>query len=131
MLLDPIADMISRINNANQRKKEKVDIPASGLKENIVKKLKDEGFIVNYKRILDRKQGILRIYLKYSANGERVIRGIQQISKPGLRVYSSFKKFPKIYGGLGILIVSTSKGIMADKEAIRNGFGGELLCKVW
>jgi len=131
VIVDPIADMLTRIRNANQRKKEKVDVPASRIKEEIVKRLKEEGFISNYKRIPDHKQGILRIYLKYAPGGESVIRGIQRVSKPGLKIYSPAEDIPRIQGGMGIVIISTPRGVLIDREARRNRVGGEVLCKVW
>ena len=128
---DPIADMLTTIRNANQKFKEKVDIPSSKMKCEIARMLKENGFIANFKNIEDRKQGILRIYLKYSPSKERVIKGITRISRPGLRVYRSWNEIPKIYGGLGTIFLSTSKGLINDEQARMQKVGGELLCKVW
>ncbi len=130
-MTDPIADMLTRIRNANIAKHERVDIPASNLKIGIAKVLKNEGYIKNSKVIKDRKQGMLRIYLKYGAKNERIIEGIRRISKPGRRIYSGFEEIPKVRGGLGIMILSTSKGIMTDRDARKKKIGGELICSVW
>lgn len=131
MVTDPIADMFTRIRNANRKLLEKVDIPSSKLKVEIAKVLKDEGFIANYKNIEDYKQGILRIYLKYSLTGEKVIQGLRRASRPGLRSYSGYKKFPKVAGGTGMAIVSTSRGIMTNRKAHHEKLGGELIGYVW
>lgn len=128
---DPIADMLTRIRNANRVKQEKVDIPSSKLKQEIARVLKEEGYISNYKNIVDRKQGILRIYLKYSPNNKEVITGLRRISKSSLRIYASKKKIPKVFRGLGIAIVSTSRGIMTDRQCRQSKIGGEVLCYVW
>lgn len=128
---DPVADMLTRIRNANNRIKEKVDIPASKMKEAILKVLKEEGFISNYKFISDRKQGILRVYMKYTAQKERVIRGLKRVSKPGQRVYRESSKVPKVYRGLGIAIISTSHGLMVDRRCREAHLGGEVVCYVW
>ena len=128
---DPIADMLTRIRNANTAEHEKVDIPASNLKQEMARILKEEGFINNYKQIEDRKQGIIRVYLKYGPEKEKVIRGLTRVSKPSLRTYVPRQRIPRISGGLGIAIISTSKGIMTDKECRRAGIGGEVLCYVW
>ncbi len=128
---DPIADMLTRIRNANRIRKEKVDIPSSKLKQEIARVLKEEGYISNYKNIVDRKQGILRIYLKYNANSKAVITGLKRISKSSLRIYASKKKIPKVFRGLGIGIISTSHGIMTDRQCRRAKIGGEVLCYVW
>lgn len=131
MITDPISDLISRINNANKRYKEKVDIPASKIKEKIVQILEKEGYISSYKKIEDYKQGILRIFLKYTPNKERCLIEIKRISKPGVRRYRKYNEIPKVYNGLGMIIISTSRGIMTDKEAREQHLGGELLCSVW
>ena len=131
MMTDPIADMLTRIRNANQKKKGKVDIPASKLKEKVVKVLKEEGYIANYKFISDRKQGILRVYLKYTPEQERVIKGLKRVSRPGMRFYCKAGDLPRVYRGLGIAIVSTSQGVMTDKKCREAKFGGEVLCYVW
>lgn len=128
---DPVADLLTRVRNANERKNEKVDIPSSTMKEAILKVLKDEGFIANYKYISDHKQGILRIYMKYSPTGERIIRGIRRVSSPGKRCYKRAGKIDKIYRGLGISILSTSQGLMTDKKCRKMNIGGEIICNVW
>ena len=128
---DPIADMFTRIRNANRKLLEKVDIPSSKMKLEIAKILKDEGYIANFKNIEDYKQGILRIYLKYTADGKTVIQGIKRISKPGLRQYKKSDELPRVSGGMGIAIVSTSKGLMANKKAGAEKLGGEILAYVW
>ncbi len=131
VLTDPIADMLTRIRNASSVKHESVDIPGSKFKIEVAKILKDEGFIREYKFIEDDKQGYLRIYLKYSSQRERVISGIKRISKPGLRVYANKDEIPRVLGGLGIAILSTSQGVMTDKTARKNSVGGEVVCYVW
>jgi small subunit ribosomal protein S8 len=128
---DVIADMLTRIRNAANSKHESVDVPASNLKRRIAKILLDEGYIKDYIDIDDKKQGIIRITLKYAENKKSIISGIKRISKPGLRVYAEKDKIPKVLGGLGIAIVSTSKGVMTDKEARKLGVGGEVLAFVW
>ena len=117
VMTDPIADMLTRIRNANLVRHEKLEIPASNMKKQIAEILKREGFIRDYEYIDDNKQGVLRIFLKYGPNNERVITGLKRISKPGLRVYAKADEIPKVLNGLGIAIVSTSKGVMTDKEA--------------
>lgn len=131
MMTDPIADMLTRIKNANMVRMEKVDIPASKLKIEMTKILKEKGFIKGYKVLKDKKQGILKISLKYVADGERVISGLKKISKPGRRVYVDKKEIPKVMGGFGIAILSTSKGIFSDESCRREGIGGEVLCYIW
>ncbi|HLV10695.1 MAG TPA: 30S ribosomal protein S8 [Halanaerobiales bacterium] len=130
-ITDPIADMLTRIRNANDTKKDTVDIPVSNIKENIAQILKEEGFIKDYKIVENYPQNLLRLYLKYSDNGEKVISGLKRISKPGLRVYVKKDEIPRVLGGLGIAIVSTSRGVMSDKKARNNSVGGEVLCYVW
>jgi len=130
-MTDPIADMLTRIRNGNSVKHESVDVPASNMKKEIAQILLDEGFIKGYDVIEDGKQGIIRIELKYGNHGEKVIGGIKRISKPGLRVYVKSDEIPRVLGGLGIAILSTSKGIMTDKKARKEGIGGEVLCYVW
>lgn len=130
-MTDPISDMLTRIRNSSRTKKEKVDIPASKLKSELARLLKDEGFIANYKVIEDRKQGILRVYLKYTPDKKSVITGIRKVSKSGWRVYKGAKKLPKILGGLGIAVITTSKGLMTDKQARLAKMGGEVICYVW
>lgn len=130
MLTDPIADMLTRIRNAIRIKAEKVDIPISKMKLEIAKILKEEGFIRAYKILKDRKQGILRVIPKYIDN-ESVISGMKRISKPGRRVYIGSKEIPVVMGGLGIAIITTSKGILSDKVCKRGSIGGEVICYVW
>jgi small subunit ribosomal protein S8 len=131
VMTDPIADMLTRIRNANMVKHEKLELPASKIKTDIADILKREGFVRDYEVIEDNKQGILRIFLKYGANEERVITGIKRISKPGLRVYAKADEVPRVLNGLGIAIVSTSKGVLSDKEARSQAVGGEVLAYVW
>ncbi|HOW22124.1 MAG TPA: 30S ribosomal protein S8 [Sedimentibacter sp.] len=131
VMTDPIADMLTRIRNANHAKHEFVDIPASKIKKEIANILLEEGYIKGFDVIDDGKQGIIRIELKYQQNKERVITGIKRISKPGLRVYVGKEDTPKVLGGLGIAILSTSKGILTDKKARKQGVGGEVICYVW
>ena len=130
-MTDPIADMLTRTRNANVATKDKVEIPASNLKEEVAKVLKKEGFIRGYERIENNGQGLLKLYLKYGAEGEKVITGLKRISKPGLRVYANKDEIPKVLGGLGTAIISTSYGVLTDKEARKQGVGGEVLCYVW
>lgn len=130
-MTDPIADMLTRVRNANNAKHDTVDIPASNIKRDIAQILLDEGFIKGFDVIDDGKQGIIRIELKYGNNNQKVISGLKRISKPGLRVYVKSNEIPRVLGGLGIAILSTSKGIMTDKEARREGIGGEVVCYVW
>jgi small subunit ribosomal protein S8 len=130
MLTDPIADMLTRIRNAVRIKAEKVDIPISKMKLEIAKILKEEGFVRAYKILKDRKQGILRVIPKYLDN-ESVISGLKRISKPGRRVYVDRKEIPTVMGGLGIAILTTSKGILSDKVCRREGIGGEVICYIW
>lgn len=130
-LTDPIADMLTRIRNANSTIKESVDVPASNIKESIAQLLKEEGFILDYKVVDTYPQNTLRLYLKYGDDGEKVISGLKRISKPGLRVYVKKDEIPKVLGGLGIAVLSTSQGIVTGKVARKNGAGGEVLCYVW
>ncbi len=131
MMTDPIADMLTRIRNAGNAKHTSVDIPASNIKKEISEILLNEGYIKNYDVIEDDKQGVIRIDLKYGPNNERVITGLKRISKPGLRVYVSKNDVPKVLGGLGVAIISTSKGILTDKKAREENVGGEVICYVW
>jgi len=131
VMTDPIADMLTRIRNANSVYHDKVEMPASKVKQAVVQILKEEGFIKDFELIKDSKQGVLRISLKYGPNREKVIGGIKRISKPGLRVYAKKDQLPRVLGGLGIALVSTSQGIMTDKQARKNGLGGEVLAFVW
>lgn len=131
VMTDPIADMLTRIRNANSVYHDKVEIPGSKIKEAIALILKNEGFIRDYEVITDNKQNVIKVSLKYGANREKVISGLKRISKPGLRVYSQKDQLPKVLGGLGIAIISTSRGVMTDKEARKAGLGGEVLAYVW
>lgn len=131
MMTDPIADMLTRIRNGNNAKHDSVDIPASNIKKQLAQILFDEGFIKGYDVIDDGKQGIIRVDIKYGNQSEKVISGIKRISKPGLRVYVKSDEVPRVLGGLGIAILSTSKGVMTDKDARKEGVGGEVICYVW
>ena len=130
-ITDTIADMLTRIRNANAAKHASVDIPASNMKKQIAQILLDEGYIKNFKVIDDNKQGIIRVTLKYTDTKAQVITGLRRVSKPGLRIYSNCKDMPKVMKGLGIAIISTSKGIMTDKKARELNVGGEVLAFVW
>ena len=130
-ITDVIADMLTRIRNAGTAKHETVDIPASGVKAAIAGILLEEGYVKGVERIDDGKQGVIRVTLKYTANKKFAISGIKRISKPGLRVYASKEDLPKVLGGLGVAIISTSKGIMTDKNARKLGLGGEVMAFVW
>jgi len=130
-ITDTIADMLTRIRNANSAKHQYVDIPASGMKKQIAQILMDEGYIKSFRIIEDNKQGIIRITLKYTENKAQVIQGLRRVSKPGLRIYANSKDMPKVMKGLGIAIVSTSKGVMTDKKARSENIGGEVLAFVW
>ena len=130
-ITDTIADMLTRIRNANSAKHPTVDEPASNMKKQIAQILVDEGYIKSFRVIDDDKQGVIRITLKYTENKSQVITGLRRVSKPGLRIYSNSKDMPKVMKGLGIAIVSTSKGIMTDREARKNNVGGEVLAFVW
>jgi len=131
MMTDPIAEMLTRIRNANMVRAERVDIPASKLKLEITKILKEKGFIKGYKILRDKKQGILRISLRYANNGERVITALKRISKPSRRIYVDKKEIPSVMGGFGTAILSTSKGVLTDEACRREGVGGEVLCYIW
>ena len=130
-ITDPIADMLTRIRNANSAKHETVDVPVSNMKKAIADILLEEGYIKSYEIIDDGKQGMIHITLKYGANKEKVISGLQRVSKPGLRVYAGREELPRVLKGLGIAIISTSKGIMTDKKARAEKIGGEVLAFVW
>ena len=130
-LSDPIADMLTRIRNANTAMKEKADIPASRMNEDIAKILKREGYIVDYKFIDNRKQGILRLFLKYGSDRTCTISGLRRASKPGRRIYRKAKELPRVVGGLGIAIISTPRGVLTDKQAREANVGGEVICEVW
>lgn len=131
VMTDPIADFLTRIRNANMVYKETVEIPSSKLKKSLSEILKREGYIRDFEFVEDGKQGIIRLYLKYGGGKERTITDIKRISKPGLRVYAQKDEIPRVLGGLGIAIISTSSGIVTDKEARREGIGGEVICYVW
>lgn len=130
-MTDPIADLLTRVRNANMVKHTSVDVPASNVKNKIVEILLEEGYIKGFDIIDDGKQGLIRIELKYGDNKERVITGLKRISKPGLRVYAKKTEIPRVLGGLGLAIISTSNGIITDKEARKLGVGGEVICYVW
>ena len=130
-ITDPIADMLTRIRNANSSKHESVNVPASKLKIEIARILNEEGYINGYEVIDDGLQGVIKITLKYGANKTKVITGLKRVSKPGLRVYAGKDELPRVLRGLGIAIISTSKGIMTDKEARKNNVGGEVLAFIW
>lgn len=131
MMTDPIADMLTRIRNALSIKNEKVDIPSSRIKIEIAKILKEEGFIKSYKIIKDKRQGILRLSPKYGPDGKPIISGLMRVSKPGRRVYVGKDEIPRVMGGVGVAIITTSKGILTDKECRQMGVGGEVLCYIW
>jgi len=130
-MTDPIADMLTRIRNANMVRHEKLELPASNVKKDIAEILKREGFVRDVEYVEDDKQGMIRIFLKYGANNERVITGLKRISKPGLRVYAKTDEVPRVLNGLGIALVSTSQGLVTDKEARAKQIGGEILAYVW
>lgn len=130
-MTDPIADMLTRIRNGIQAHHERVEMPASKLKTEIARILKSEGFISNYKMVEEGGRPYLRVYLKYSQDGEPVIHGIERISRPGRRVYRAKTEIPRVLGGLGLSIVSTSRGVLSGNDALKTGIGGEILCQVW
>jgi small subunit ribosomal protein S8 len=130
-MTDPVADLLSRIRNGVRARIPKVDVPASKLKLEIARILKDEGYITNFKSTEDGKQGVIRVYLKYGPGMERVITDLQRVSRPGCRIYCGKGEIPRVYGGLGINILSTSRGLMTGRDAARTGVGGEILCNVW
>ena len=130
-ITDPIADMLTRIRNANSAKHDTVEVPASNMKKAIAQILLDEGYIKAFSVVEDNKQGIIKITLKYGANKAAVIQGIRRVSKPGLRIYTDCENMPKVLKGLGIAIISTSKGVMTDKQARKENVGGEVLAFVW
>jgi len=130
-MTDPIADMLTRIRNGITSHHERVELPASKLKIEVARILKSEGFIRNFKVNEEKPQPVLRIDLKYSDNGEPVIHGIERISRPGRRVYRNKQEIPRVLGGLGLAIVSTSKGVLSGQDAVKSGVGGEVLCQVW
>jgi len=131
VMTDPIADMLTRVRNANNALHEVVEVPGSTMKKSLAEILKSEGFIRDYVWEDDGKQGMLKLMLKYGAGKQRVISGVKRISKPGLRVYARKDELPRVLGGLGIAIVSTSQGLMTDKQARTQGLGGEVICYVW
>lgn len=131
MVTDPIADMLARIRNGCMAEHEKVDIPASRLKVRIAEILKDEGFIKNYRLIEDKRQGVLRVYLKYGPGQERVISGLRRVSKPGRRLYVPADRVPSVLGGMGVAILSTPRGVLTDRDSRKAKVGGEVLCYVW
>ena len=131
MVSDPIADFLTRIRNASRAEHEKVDIPSSKLKLRMAEILKDEGFIKNFRIIEDNKQGTLRVYLKYGAGSEKIISGIVRVSRPGRRIYVTKDKIPTILGGMGVAILSTSAGVMTDRQVKKQNLGGEVLAYVW
>lgn len=128
---DPIADFLTRIRNAGMVYHDKVEVPASRIKKELAELLKAEGYIKDVEYIADDKQGVIRMYMKYGPNRERVITGLKRISRPGLRVYAKKDEMPKVLGGLGIAVISTSKGIMSDKKARKEGLGGEVISYIW
>lgn len=128
---DPIADMLTAIRNALQARHAKVDVPASRTKEEIARVLKEEGFVAAYKALEENNRKVLRLYLKYGPNKEKVISGLRRVSKPGRRVYRQRKSIKAVYGGLGISIVTTPQGVMTGRQARRQGVGGEIICEVW
>jgi small subunit ribosomal protein S8 len=130
-MTDPVADMITRIRNSVRAKLPKVDIPSSKLKVEIARILKNEGYVSNFKVNEDGKQGMLRVYLKYGPGMERVITDVQRVSRPGCRIYCGKDRIPRVYGGLGINILSTSRGLMTGRAAAKEGVGGEIICNVW
>lgn len=130
-MTDPVADMLTRIRNANTAGHASVEIPASKMKKNIAEILLKEGYIRGYELVEDEKQGIIKVQMKYGADKQKVISGIKRISKPGLKVYAKSSEVPKVLGGLGVAIISTSSGLITDKEARSKGVGGEVICYVW
>jgi len=131
MMTDPIADMLTRIRNGVSARLTKVDMPTSKLKIELARILKEEGYIQNYKDIEDDKHGTLRVFLRRIADGSEVVQGLKRVSRPGCRIYVPKEKIPKVQGGLGINILSTSRGLMTGRQAVREGVGGEILCNVW
>lgn len=131
MMTDPIADMLTRIRNANKERHESVMIPASNMKINMARIMLEEGFIKNFEVQEDNKQNMIKVTLKYGKDNERVIKGLKRISKPGLRIYAKNTEVPSVLGGLGVALISTSKGIVTDKEARALGVGGEVICYIW
>jgi small subunit ribosomal protein S8 len=130
-MTDPLADMLARIRNAGRAGHDKVDIPASRMKIALARIFKEEGFIKNYKVIKDNRQGILRVYLRYDDEQKPLIQRIERVSRPGLRVYVGHEELPKVQGGLGVAVISTSKGVITDRQARKLKVGGEVLCQIW
>ncbi len=130
-MTDPIADMLTRIRNAGKARFDKVDIPASRMKISLARILKEEGYIKNYKVIKDNRQGLLRLYLKYSEHQIPLIQGLRRVSTPGRRVYCGHAELPKVQGGLGVAVISTSQGVVTDRQARKLQVGGEVLCEIW
>jgi small subunit ribosomal protein S8 len=130
-MTDTLGDMLTRIRNAGKAGFDKVDIPASRMKISLARIFKDEGFIKNYKVIKDNKQGILRVYLRYDDQNKPLIQRIERVSKPGRRVYAGCEELPKVQGGLGVAVISTSRGVMTDRQARKLRMGGEVLCQIW
>ncbi len=131
VMTDPVADFLTRIRNGNMVMHETVEVPGSKIKLSIARIMQEEGYIKDYEFVEDGKQGIIRIYLKYGPNKKKVITGIKRISKPGLRVYVKKDEIPRVLGGLGTAVISTSKGLMTDKNARKQGLGGEVICYIW
>jgi small subunit ribosomal protein S8 len=131
MVTDPVADMLTRIRNGSLAEHEKVDIPSSKLRVRLAEILKEEGFIKNFRLIEDKRQGVLRVYLKYGPGQERVISGLRRVSKPGKRLYVGADRIPSVLGGMGVAILSTSQGVLTDRESRKAKVGGEVLCYVW
>jgi len=131
MVTDPVADMLARIRNGSLAEHEKVDIPSSKLKVRLAEILKEEGFIKNFRLIEDKRQGVLRVYLKYGPSQERVISGLRRVSKPGRRLYVGADRIPSVLGGMGVAILSTPQGVLTDRESRKAKVGGEVLCYVW
>ena len=130
-MTDPLADMLTRIRNAGTAGFDKADIPASRMKISLARIMKEEGFIKNYKVVKDNRQGILRVYLKFDEHNKPLIQGIERVSKPGRRVYAGCEDLPRIQGGLGVAVISTSKGVITDRQARKLQVGGEVLCRIW
>lgn len=130
-MTDPIADMLTRIRNGSKAGKKWVDIPASRLKKELARILVEEHFIKNFRYVEDKKQGEIRVFLRYDENEKPMIRGIRRVSKPGLRIFAGAEKLPRVLNGLGIAIISTSSGVMTDRDARRKGVGGEIICQIW
>ena len=130
-MTDPIADMLTRIRNANMVRHSSVDIPGSNMKRHLAQIMKEEGFIKDFEWLENKKQGVVRVYLKYGPDSRRAITGLKRISKPGLRVFANKDELPRVLGGLGVAIISTSQGVMSDREARKTGCGGEVICYIW